>query len=64
MTGNSDDEGIPLEILNLNLSLSLAPLQLLFKWVSTDCVELWLNGLSCGFGGVVDAKNGESIWLL
>uniref|UniRef100_A0A2N9FPL9 Uncharacterized protein n=1 Tax=Fagus sylvatica TaxID=28930 RepID=A0A2N9FPL9_FAGSY len=64
MKGNRGSEGIPLELLNLNLSLSLAPLQPLSKWVSADCVELWLNGLSCGFDGVVDAENGESIWLL
>jgi hypothetical protein len=64
MKGNKGGEGILHELLNLNLSLSLAPLQPLFKWVSADCVELWLNGLSCGFDGVVDAENGESIWLV
>ena len=64
MKGNKGGEGIPRELLNLNLSLSLAPLQLLLKWVSADYVELRLNGLSCGFDGVVDAENGESIWLV
>uniref|UniRef100_A0A2N9ILM3 Integrase catalytic domain-containing protein n=1 Tax=Fagus sylvatica TaxID=28930 RepID=A0A2N9ILM3_FAGSY len=64
MKGNRGGEGIPHELLNLNLSLSLTPLQPLFKWVSADCVGLWLNGLNCGFDGVVDAKNGESIWLV
>uniref|UniRef100_A0A2N9G545 Uncharacterized protein n=1 Tax=Fagus sylvatica TaxID=28930 RepID=A0A2N9G545_FAGSY len=40
MKGNRGGEGIPHELLNLNLSLSLAPLQPLFKWVSADCVEV------------------------